>query len=117
MYLFKAIMMCQECGEIHAEKWLESRNRHVSQTVIEMLCDSCKENEFDIDPFAEDFDPMDAMEREHNGGDVCFLCTKPWNVCECFKEDSNCTCEEDADTTFFQNHGCCEYCLLVGGDE
>jgi hypothetical protein len=89
MYLFKAIMMCQECGELHAEKWLESRNRHASQTVIEMLCDSCKENEFDIDPFAEEFDPMDAMEREHNGGDVCFLCTKHWNKCTCWEDDIN----------------------------
>jgi hypothetical protein len=105
MYLFKAIMMCQECGELHAEKWLESRNRQVSQTVIEMLCDSCKENEFDIDPFAEEsgckecghlhgahygscseFDPMESAEREHNGSDVCFLCTKPWNKCTCWEE-------------------------------
>jgi hypothetical protein len=65
MYLFKAIMMCQECGEIHAEKWLESRNRHVSQTVIEMLCASCEENEFDIDPFGNEAyleeDPFNRM--------------------------------------------------------
>jgi hypothetical protein len=51
MFLFKAVLMCQECGEIHGEKWLETRNRHASQTVIEMLCDSCKENELDFDPF------------------------------------------------------------------
>lgn len=29
-------------------------------------------------------------------------------------EDENCSCSEDQDTRFYQDHGCCEYCFYVG---
>lgn len=94
--LFKAVVMCSDCGEIHGEKWLESRNRHATQTVLEMLCASCEENDRnarDFNPFANphkyddetlctecdhphgahygnctQFDPMESAEYYHNGG-------------------------------------------------
>jgi hypothetical protein len=58
MYQFKAIVSCPDCGEIHAEKWLTSNNRHASQTVLYTLCESCQFNELvAFDPFADNFCP------------------------------------------------------------
>jgi hypothetical protein len=105
MFLFKAVLMCQECGEIHGEKWLETRNRHASQTVIEMLCDSCKENELDFDPFGnegyleedpfnrewtpdDEFEIMvEKTEQRPNHDDICPSCHAVAYQCNCFLEE------------------------------
>lgn len=81
MYQFKASIMCEECGEIHAERWLTSNNRHATNTVLFVLCESCKENELllsegitpEFDPFSMDLIPdtpcgIESVCDEYQGG-------------------------------------------------
>jgi protein-arginine kinase activator protein McsA len=72
MNLFKAIVMCDQCGEVHAEKWLESTNRHATTTTLFMLCEPCAMNniiamdsEDDFDPFGEH--PADFITLDNDG--------------------------------------------------
>lgn len=44
--LHKVAVICSECGDIHAEKWIENQGRHASRTTLFMLCEACKENEY-----------------------------------------------------------------------
>jgi hypothetical protein len=70
--LFKASIVCESCGEIHAERWLESQSRHASTTVLWMLCDICKEIELRDQMI--DFAPekiCDCGRRHINDSDFC----------------------------------------------
>lgn len=65
MNLFKAAIVCEQCGEIHAERWLTSTNRHATNTTLFVLCESCKENELRVQMEEEDFDPFEESPEQY----------------------------------------------------
>lgn len=66
MNLFKASIMCSSCGEIHAERWLESSNRHATNTTLFMLCEPCQMNELvEFDPW-EEINEQPVFTKEEN---------------------------------------------------
>lgn len=71
MYLFKAVVLCGQCGEVHAEKWLESKNRHASQTVLEMLCEPCAMNNLIEESWEEEYKRIADLDASVTHDESC----------------------------------------------
>lgn len=97
MYLFKAVVMCGQCGDVHNEKWLESKNRHAGRTVLEMLCEPCAMNNLIEEPheFSHLCDCIDCEYKRIADLDADVHHTD----CQCIE------CEHPTDFTELDNHG------------